>query len=106
MRVPYQATEIAAAYENIRRLPVSVLLDNVRSLYNVGAFVRGAEESSHVVKAAHVVEQHRDGQPSDVFVRSGDFCCLIGNPHLSFPILIIQCLDAATALLMKIRCYP
>jgi len=43
MRVPYQATEIAAAYENIRRLPVSVLLDNVRSLYNVGAFFRTAD---------------------------------------------------------------
>jgi len=31
------------AYEEITRLPVSVLLDNVRSLYNVGAFFRTAD---------------------------------------------------------------
>jgi tRNA G18 (ribose-2'-O)-methylase SpoU len=40
-RIPYQATPLAAAYEGIR-LPVSVLLDNVRSAYNVGAFFRTA----------------------------------------------------------------
>ena len=39
-RVPYQATEAARAYEGISRLPVAVLLDNVRSMYNVGAFFR------------------------------------------------------------------
>jgi tRNA G18 (ribose-2'-O)-methylase SpoU len=42
-RVPFQATRGAAAYENIGRLPVSVLLDDVRSLYNVGAFFRTAD---------------------------------------------------------------
>ncbi|MEO7649131.1 MAG: TrmH family RNA methyltransferase [Bryobacteraceae bacterium] len=39
-RIPYQVTQAAAAYESIRSLPVTVLLDNVRSLYNVGAFFR------------------------------------------------------------------
>lgn len=39
-RVPYRATHAAAAYEDIRPLPVCVLLENVRSLYNVGAFFR------------------------------------------------------------------
>jgi 23S rRNA (guanosine2251-2'-O)-methyltransferase len=39
-RVPFRVTTAAAAYENIRPLPVSVLLENVRSLYNVGAFFR------------------------------------------------------------------
>jgi tRNA G18 (ribose-2'-O)-methylase SpoU len=38
--VPYQATELGAAYRSIGRLPVAVLLHNVRSLYNVGAFFR------------------------------------------------------------------
>ena len=33
----------AAPYEHIRPLPVSVLLENVRSLYNVGAFFRTAD---------------------------------------------------------------
>jgi tRNA G18 (ribose-2'-O)-methylase SpoU len=33
----------AAAYEDIRPLPVCVLLENVRSLYNVGAFFRTAD---------------------------------------------------------------
>jgi len=31
------------AYEKIRTLPVTILLDNVRSLYNVGAFFRTAD---------------------------------------------------------------
>ena len=39
-RVPYQATRMGAAYEPIGALPVCALLDNVRSMYNVGAFFR------------------------------------------------------------------
>ncbi len=41
-RVPYRATAVAGAYSNLR-LPVSILLDNVRSMYNVGAFFRAAD---------------------------------------------------------------
>jgi 23S rRNA (guanosine2251-2'-O)-methyltransferase len=41
-RLPYQLTEQAQAYEGLR-LPVTVLLDNVRSMYNVGAFFRTAD---------------------------------------------------------------
>jgi 23S rRNA (guanosine2251-2'-O)-methyltransferase len=41
-RTPYQATPLAAAYERIQ-LSLSVLLDNVRSMYNVGAFFRTAD---------------------------------------------------------------
>jgi 23S rRNA (guanosine2251-2'-O)-methyltransferase len=36
----YQATTLASAYDGIDRLPVVVLLDQVRSLYNVGSFFR------------------------------------------------------------------
>jgi 23S rRNA (guanosine2251-2'-O)-methyltransferase len=39
-RVPFQATQAAAAYEGFTKLPVRVVLENVRSLYNVGAFFR------------------------------------------------------------------
>jgi 23S rRNA (guanosine2251-2'-O)-methyltransferase len=42
-RLPYRATAQSAAYDGIVRLPVCVLLDNVRSLYNVGAFFRTAD---------------------------------------------------------------
>jgi 23S rRNA (guanosine2251-2'-O)-methyltransferase len=42
-RIPFQATLAGAAYEQIAQLPVAVLLDNVRSLYNVGAFFRTAD---------------------------------------------------------------
>lgn len=42
-RVPYRATTGAAPYDNIRPLPACVLLENVRSLYNVGAFFRTAD---------------------------------------------------------------
>jgi 23S rRNA (guanosine2251-2'-O)-methyltransferase len=39
-RIPFQATRAAAAYEGLGKLPVRVVLEDVRSLYNVGAFFR------------------------------------------------------------------
>ena len=42
-RLPYLATTGAARYEPLKPLPVAVVLDNVRSLYNVGAFFRTAD---------------------------------------------------------------
>jgi tRNA G18 (ribose-2'-O)-methylase SpoU len=42
-RLPYRATELAAPYDPIATLPVAILLDNVRSAYNVGAFFRTAD---------------------------------------------------------------
>ena len=42
-RIPFQITQAGAAYDGMRTMPVSVLLDNVRSLYNVGAFFRTAD---------------------------------------------------------------
>jgi len=42
-RVPYRATIAASAWEGLRPLPACVLLENVRSLYNVGAFFRTAD---------------------------------------------------------------
>src|SRR5258708_2685203 len=44
-RLPYLATQAAAPYEGIRPIPVAILLDNIRSLYNVGAFFRTADAS-------------------------------------------------------------
>ena len=41
-RVPFRATHAGAVYEGLA-LPVAVVLDNVRSLYNVGAFFRTAD---------------------------------------------------------------
>lgn len=41
-RLPFRATTGASAYSAIR-LPVSILLDNVRSLYNVGSFFRTSD---------------------------------------------------------------
>ena len=45
-RIPYRATEAAAPWLGIGPLPVSVLLENVRSLYNVGAFFRTGDAVS------------------------------------------------------------
>src|SRR5260221_11702037 len=42
-RLPYRATQAAAAYEGVAELPVVALLDDIRSLYNVGAFFRTAD---------------------------------------------------------------
>jgi len=41
-RIPYRATAGATPYDDLR-LPVTILLDNVRSMYNVGAFFRTAD---------------------------------------------------------------
>jgi 23S rRNA (guanosine2251-2'-O)-methyltransferase len=41
-RLPYRATTGSETYTGLR-LPVSILLDNVRSMYNVGAFFRTAD---------------------------------------------------------------
>ena len=41
-RIPFRATSASAAYTGFR-LPVSILLDNVRSMYDVGAFFRTAD---------------------------------------------------------------
>src|SRR5215475_14443642 len=45
-RLPFQATAAGALYEGFTHLPVSVLLDNVRSMYNVGAFFRTADAAA------------------------------------------------------------
>jgi tRNA G18 (ribose-2'-O)-methylase SpoU len=45
-RIPFRATEAATAWAGIGPLPVSVLLENVRSLYNVGAFFRTGDAVS------------------------------------------------------------
>jgi 23S rRNA (guanosine2251-2'-O)-methyltransferase len=39
-RIPYQVTSAAANYPGFDALPVRVLLEDIRSLYNVGAFFR------------------------------------------------------------------
>lgn len=42
-RIPFLATDAARAYDALPGLPVCVLLDDVRSLYNVGSFFRTAD---------------------------------------------------------------
>jgi 23S rRNA (guanosine2251-2'-O)-methyltransferase len=51
-RIPFQVTAAAAAYEGFEKLPVQALLDNVRSLYNVGAFFRTCDAAG--VDALHL----------------------------------------------------
>ena len=41
--LPFRATVASTGYDRLGTLPVVVLLDNVRSLYNVGAFFRTAD---------------------------------------------------------------
>lgn len=42
-RLPFAATQQAETYEGVGTLPVRVILHDVRSLYNVGAFFRTAD---------------------------------------------------------------
>jgi 23S rRNA (guanosine2251-2'-O)-methyltransferase len=41
--IPFRASALGAKYEGLGTLPVSVLLESVRSVYNVGAFFRTLE---------------------------------------------------------------
>jgi 23S rRNA (guanosine2251-2'-O)-methyltransferase len=45
-RLPFQATLSGAVYESIQQLPVSLMLENIRSLFNVGSFFRTADAAS------------------------------------------------------------
>ena len=45
-RVPFQVTSGGTLYQEIAQLPVAVLLDNIRSMYNVGAFFRTADATA------------------------------------------------------------
>ena len=45
-RLPFRATPLASPYEGIGTLPVAILLDNVRSMYNVGSFFRTADAAA------------------------------------------------------------
>lgn len=51
-RIPYRVTAQAAVYDGIPSLPVSVLLENVRSMYNVGSFFRTSDAAG--VEALHL----------------------------------------------------
>ena len=42
-RIPVQATVSSERYDKFDRLPVTILLDNIRSAYNVGSFFRTAD---------------------------------------------------------------
>jgi 23S rRNA (guanosine2251-2'-O)-methyltransferase len=57
----YQATTLGGAYAHIERLPVTILLDSVRSLYNVGAFFRTAD----AVRAEQIVLAGISPTPAD-----------------------------------------
>jgi 23S rRNA (guanosine2251-2'-O)-methyltransferase len=51
-RLPYRATAGSAAYDGIGRIPVCAVLENFRSLYNVGAFFRTADAAG--IEALHL----------------------------------------------------
>lgn len=50
-RIPFQVTHSASAWGMVRELPVTVLLENLRSAYNVGSFFRTAD----AVRAAELI---------------------------------------------------
>ena len=43
LRLPFRAVASSGPYDGLGTLPATVLLDNVRSVYNVGAFFRTAD---------------------------------------------------------------
>lgn len=45
-RLPFRATHLASPYEEIGKLPVTIMLDNIRSMYNVGSFFRTADAAA------------------------------------------------------------
>jgi tRNA G18 (ribose-2'-O)-methylase SpoU len=45
-RIPFQITHGSEPYDRIRHFPVTVLLENLRSAFNVGSFFRTADAAS------------------------------------------------------------
>jgi 23S rRNA (guanosine2251-2'-O)-methyltransferase len=45
-RVPFQVTAAGALYQGIARLPVTLVLENFRSLYNVGSLFRTGDAAA------------------------------------------------------------
>src|SRR5919112_3947278 len=45
-RVPFQITKGSEQYDRIHHFPVTVLLENLRSAFNVGSFFRTADAAS------------------------------------------------------------
>lgn len=45
-RIPFQVTSGSKPYDKIHHFPVTVLLDNLRSAFNVGSFFRTADAAS------------------------------------------------------------
>jgi len=45
-RTPFQVTVASEPYEQIKTLPVTILLENIRSLYNVGSFFRTGDATT------------------------------------------------------------
>ena len=62
-RLPFSATAASAAYDRIARLPVSVLLDNVRSAYNTGSFFRTADAAAIETLYLCGITAHPPGKP-------------------------------------------
>ena len=63
-RLPFRATPLASPYEGFSKLPVVILLDNVRSMYNVGSFFRTADAA-----AAEKILLHGDYAPVHLIKR-------------------------------------
>jgi tRNA G18 (ribose-2'-O)-methylase SpoU len=83
----YQATALGDAYRHITRLPVTILLDQVRSLYNVGAFFRTAD----AVRAERIVLAGITPTPADPRIAKTALGAERTLPWTSVP-------DAATAI--------
>lgn len=45
-RVPFQATLGSKLYDRVPQLPVTILLDNIRSAFNAGSFLRTADAAN------------------------------------------------------------
>jgi tRNA G18 (ribose-2'-O)-methylase SpoU len=45
-RTPFQVTHASTPYETIQSLPATILLEDIRSLYNVGSFFRTADAAA------------------------------------------------------------
>lgn len=78
-RVPYRATDAAAAYSGLR-LPVSILLHDVRSMYNVGAFFRAADGAGCAANVLHGVFNCPDSEMLFYFVNVDPDLLTAGSP--------------------------
>jgi 23S rRNA (guanosine2251-2'-O)-methyltransferase len=103
-RLPYKASKAGEAYDGLQELPVSVLLDNVRSMYNVGSFFRTLDAAGcHKLYLCGITARPPQRAITKTALGSEE---TVAWEHHADPIVLAQDLRAASIQLVAIETTP